>query len=90
MSPEQTEGDRRVDARADQYSLACVLYELLAGQPPFTGPTLMACCRGSCSIPFRRSPRCVPACRGRYERRSSNMARLILATPCLPPGREAE
>jgi len=42
MSPEQTEGDRGVDARADQYSLACVLYELLAGQPPFTGPTLMA------------------------------------------------
>ena len=38
MSPEQTGGDREVDARADQYSLACVLYELLAGQPPFTGP----------------------------------------------------
>ena len=42
MSPEQTEGDRGVDARADQYSLACVLYELLAGQPPFTGPTMAA------------------------------------------------
>ena len=42
MSPEQTEGDRGVDARADQYSLACVLYELLAGQPPFTGPTIAA------------------------------------------------
>jgi eukaryotic-like serine/threonine-protein kinase len=42
MSPEQTDGDRGVDARADQYSLACVLYELLAGQPPFTGPTIAA------------------------------------------------
>jgi eukaryotic-like serine/threonine-protein kinase len=42
MSPEQTEGDRAVDGRADQYSLACVLYELLAGQPPFTGPTVAA------------------------------------------------
>jgi eukaryotic-like serine/threonine-protein kinase len=42
MSPEQAQGDREVDARSDQYSLACVLYELLAGQPPFTGPTVVA------------------------------------------------
>jgi len=42
MSPEQAEGERELDARADQYSLACMVYELLAGQPPFTGPTLRA------------------------------------------------
>jgi serine/threonine protein kinase/Flp pilus assembly protein TadD len=42
MSPEQAGGEPEVDARADQYSLACVLYELLAGQPPFTGPTVAA------------------------------------------------
>ena len=42
MSPEQASGDREVDARADQYSLACVLYELLAGEPPFTGPNIFA------------------------------------------------
>ena len=39
MSPEQSSGDQRVDPRTDQYSLACVLYEMLAGEPPFTGPT---------------------------------------------------
>jgi serine/threonine protein kinase/Flp pilus assembly protein TadD len=42
MSPEQVDGERDVDARADQYSLACVLYELLAGQPPFMGNNIAA------------------------------------------------
>jgi predicted ATPase len=41
MSPEQANGET-VDARSDLYALACMVYEILAGSPPFTGPTPIA------------------------------------------------
>jgi serine/threonine-protein kinase len=68
MSPEQASGDPVVDARSDQYALACVLYELLAGEPPFPGSGARATMARHATEP-PRPPRVVrPEVPGAVER----------------------
>jgi serine/threonine-protein kinase len=51
MSPEQSSGEHDLDARSDLYALASVTYEMLAGEPPFTGPSVQAVIARRLSLP---------------------------------------
>ncbi|UCC83540.1 MAG: tetratricopeptide repeat protein [Gemmatimonadota bacterium] len=77
MSPEQAAGESNIDGRSDLYSLGCVLYEMLTGEPPFTGPTAQAIIakRFVSPIPEVRATRDVP------EAIDEAVTRLLARTP---------
>jgi serine/threonine-protein kinase len=60
MSPEQVAGGA-VDARSDVYGLGCVVYEMLAGQPPFTGPTAESLAHQHLNVPAPEVTRLRPS-----------------------------
>src|SRR5262245_41316553 len=53
MSPQQAAAGRELDGRSDVYGLGCVVYEMLAGQPPFTGPTVESLAHQHLNVPPR-------------------------------------
>src|SRR4051812_39043299 len=61
MSPEQAAGDKILDGRSDVYSLGAVLYEMLAGEPPYTGPSVQAIIAKRFSDPVPRVRRVRPS-----------------------------
>ena len=79
MSPEQSAGERDLDGRSDLYALASVLYEMLAGEAPFTGATADA-------ILVQRFTQPPP----KITRKRPNVSRAIEAALCTAMARAAE
>ena len=79
MSPEQAGGESNLDGRSDLYSLGCVLYEMLAGTPPFTGATVASVIAKR----FTEPPPDATAARPSVPRPVADVARRLMATePC--------
>ena len=71
VSPEQAAGESRIDGRSDQYSLACVLFEMLSGRKPFSGPTAQ-------SVISKRFSDPVPSLRSVYEKTPDEVENALL------------
>ena len=74
MSPEQSTGSDQVDGRSDIYSLGCVLFEMLAGEPPFTGPSAQSVAAKH----LRQPPPSLEAVRPNVSERVSHAVRRAL------------
>ncbi len=78
MSPEQATGTEPLDGRTDVYSLGCVAYEMLAGQPPFVGPTVQSVIHQHLAVATPPVTRVRPEVRPELERA---IARAMAKTP---------
>ncbi|MDP9177510.1 MAG: protein kinase [Gemmatimonadota bacterium] len=77
LSPEQASGETQLDGRSDQYSLACVVYEMMSGAPPFVATTA----QGVIAKRFSERPAPLPASAGVPEGASDVLLRALALDP---------